>query len=87
MLPIDYVGILATIIDLINLWPQFKHIRDTNNTSSYSITHIKVSLFTSILWLIYAYVKNDMVLMSTGVIGLIFTLYIFCKVTNRIAQA
>lgn len=87
MLPIDYVGILTTIIDLINLWPQFKHIRDTNNTSSYSMTHIKVSLFTSILWLIYAYVKNDMVLMSTGVIGLIFTLYIFCKVTNRIAQA
>ena len=87
MLFIDYLGILASCIDLINLWPQFKYIRETNNTSSYSSTYIKVSLFTSILWLLYAFMKKDKILMTTGLIGFSFTIYIFCKVMKRTTQA
>lgn len=88
MIPVvDIVGICATTIDLINLWPQFKHIRDTDNTSSYSITYLKVSLFTNILWLIYAIKKNDKIMLSTGLIGFLFTFYIFCKVMKRTTQA
>ncbi len=88
MLPVvDLIGICATAIDMINLWPQFKHIRDTNNTSSYSLTHIKVSLFTSILWMFYAFKKKDKIMMATGMIGFMFTCYVFCKATKRTKQA
>jgi len=83
MLTIDFIGIFATLVDILNLWPQYAHIRKTNETGSYSVTHLKVSLFTSILWLTYAVVKRDWIFMATGMVGLMFTLYLLYKVKQR----
>lgn len=87
MLFIDYVGILATVVDLANIWPQYRHIRDTNETGSYSLTHLRVSLFTSILWLVYAAVKKEWILMATGLVGFIFVNYLLYKVMKRTKHA
>ena len=83
MLTIDFIGIFATLVDILNIWPQYAHIHKTNETGSYSMTHLKVSLFTSILWLMYAAVKKDWIFMATGTVGLMFTSYLSYKVRQR----
>jgi len=87
MIDSKYVGISATIISFISVFPQLKHVHKTKNVSSLSMSSEILSLLASLLWLIFNIMKKDHISAVSSAANVIFVLYfiyeIFTQKTNK----
>ena len=87
MIDSKYIGILATIISFISVFPQLKHVNETKNVSSLSFPSEILSLISSILWVIFYAMNKDPISTLSSAANIIFVLYfiyeIFIQKANK----
>ena len=87
MIDSKYIGISATILSFISVFPQLKHIHETKNISSLSMTSEILSLLASLLWLFFNIMQKDPISAVSSAANVIFVLYfiyeIFIQKANK----
>ena len=79
-LNIETIALVAVVLELIHLWPQFKKIRDTGDVSSFDRRAIELGIIAGILWLSYGILKKIHFNAFTSFVILLFNLYIYNKI-------
>ena len=72
---IETIGILASIIGLLRFIPIVFEIYKTKKTNNFPYLMLFFALTSTMLWLIYAFVKNSIPLIISA--GLALTVYLY----------
>ena len=87
MINSKYIGISATILSFISVFPQLIHVHKTKNVSSLTLTSEVLALLGSLLWLIFYITQKDSISALSSTANIIFISYfiyeIFMQKTNK----
>ena len=83
LIQLSIIGYIATFFTIIHLIPQVIKIYITNYTLSLSIYSYIILFFEAILWTIYGYFTNNMLLSFGNLCNLVFLCYILFKIINN----
>ena len=82
-----YIGVAATITSFISAFPQLKHVHETKNITSLSLSSEILSLIASMLWLIFNIMQKDPISALSSAVNIIFISYfiyeIFIQKANK----
>lgn len=73
---IDILGFVAGAIIIISLLPQLREIIKNKSSENISITTYVMLFISQILWIIYAFNKNDLQLIITNIFSGFITFFI-----------
>jgi uncharacterized protein with PQ loop repeat len=77
------IALCADGISLYSMYPQFKKLWDTGDTSSYSRASVYLGLLASTLWLIYYILRKTYTPLLLVVLGISFDFYILYKLQTK----
>lgn len=77
------ISLCADGISLYSMYPQFKKLWDTGDTSSYSRASVYLGLFASTLWLIYYIRRKTYTPLLLVALGISFDFYILYKLQSQ----
>ena len=55
---LEFIALLSSIVGIVSVWPQYVRTVRTNNTESFCPTSTSLSIVSSLLFLVYAYLKH-----------------------------
>lgn len=81
---LNFCSIISSILFVLLYIPQIKRIYTTNNTKSFSLNYLKISLFAYIFYIIYCFISHLYVLFISSIINTLFILYFYYKKIKNI---
>ena len=85
MSTVEFVGFSASLLSVLNQFPQAIKVMRTKDTHSISLVMYCIVVVAITLWLIYGIMLNDGPLITANALSLIPIVYIFIiKLTNTL---
>ena len=85
MSAVEIVGFSASLLSVLNQFPQAIKVLKSKDTHSISLMMYCIVVVAITLWLVYGIMQNDLPLITANALSLIPIVYIFIiKLTNTI---